>query len=104
MTKVSINPGVCGMDCRVVVSKIDRMNLKIEVESKCPMVIKMSEQITEVNLRDALKKYGQSIVTERAAEHLAHAACPVPTAIIKAIEAESGMALPRNATITFETE
>ncbi len=104
MTKVSINPGVCGMDCQVVVSKIDRMNMRIEIESKCPMVTKLSELLAEVNLRDVLKKYGQSVVTEKAAEHLSHAACPIPTAIIKAVEAEAGMALPRNATITFEID
>jgi hypothetical protein len=50
MTKVSINPGVCGMDCQVVVSKIDRMNMRIEIESKCPMVTKLSELLAEVNL------------------------------------------------------
>jgi len=39
-------------------------------------------------------------VTPRlAAEHLVHPACPVPSGILKAIEVESGLALPKDASI-----
>ena len=35
----------------------------------------------------------------RAAEHLVHPACPVPSGTIKAIEVAAGLALPRDAHI-----
>jgi len=104
MTKVKINPGVCGMECTVEVSKIDRMNFNVKVESKCQMVTKLGEQFKTINMRDALKKYGQSVVFEQASQILAHGTCPVPTGLLKAIEAEARMALPRDVSITFIKE
>jgi len=104
MTKVLINPGVCGMECAVCVSKKDRMNYTVTLESKCAMVVQLGEKIADINLRDALKKYGQTVVTEHAGNILAHCTCPIPTGILKAIEAEAGMALPRDVSITFIRE
>jgi hypothetical protein len=34
-----------------------------------------------------------------ATKHCKHAACPVPSGIIKAVEVASGLALPKNASI-----
>jgi hypothetical protein len=39
-----------------------------------------------------------------AAKHCKHAACPVPSGIIKAIEVASGLALPKDASITVTQE
>ena len=104
MAKVEVNPGVCGMVCNVEVSKKDRMNLEVKIETKCEMVNKLGELIGEVNLRDALKPHGANIIYEKAADSIRHVTCPVPMAVLKAIEVEAGMALPRPVSVTFETD
>ena len=51
-------------------------------------------------VRTSMEGRGEGPVTLRlAAEHLAHPACPVPSGILKAIEVESGLALPKDASI-----
>jgi len=39
-----------------------------------------------------------------AAKHCKHAACPVPSGIIKAIEVAAGLALPKDASIQVSKE
>jgi hypothetical protein len=39
-----------------------------------------------------------------AAKHCKHAACPVPSGIIKAVEVASGLALPKDASIQVSQE
>jgi hypothetical protein len=41
------------------------------------------------------------VVFREAAKTLLHPACPVPVGIIKAIEMEAGLALPRDVEIRF---
>jgi hypothetical protein len=43
----------------------------------------------------------ESVVYQSAARHIRHTACPIPAAILKAIEVEVGIALPQDVTITF---
>ncbi|MBN2239239.1 MAG: hypothetical protein JW712_05660 [Dehalococcoidales bacterium] len=102
MARVIVNPGVCGMECTIEVTKADRMNFVVKIETKCEMVKKLAEGISEINLRNALKAFGGNCISEQAAEVIKHPTCPIPTAILKAIEVEAGMALPRPITITFE--
>ena len=104
MAKVEVNPGVCGMVCKVEISKKDRMNLEVKLDSKCEMVNKLGELIGEVNLREALRPHGANIVYDKAAGTIGHVTCPIPMAILKAIEVEAGMALPRPVTLSFETD
>jgi hypothetical protein len=39
-----------------------------------------------------------------AAKHCKHAACPVPSGIVKAVEVASGLALPKDASIKVRQE
>ena len=89
---------------KVEISKKDRMNMEVKLDTKCQMVNKLGELIGEVNLREALKPHGGNIIYEKAAGTIGHAACPVPMAVLKAIEVEAGMALPRPVNLTFEID
>ena len=104
MAKVKINPGVCGMDCTVEVTKADRMNYNVKVDCPCKMINEMAGALETVNLRDALKPQTQSKIYEAAADSKTHPVCPVPMAILKAIEVESGMALPRPVNMEFQQD
>jgi hypothetical protein len=103
VTRVTVNPGVCGMVCNIEVSKVDRQQLNLKIETKCDMICELNKELDVLGLRDTLKPPGESIVYDYASKYRLHAACPVPAAIIKAIEVEAGMALPRPVSIEFES-
>jgi len=102
MKKVKVAPGVCGLESLITVESEDGVEASISVETKCPAVKKMLEALEQpLSAYDiCFLKPGQGPVYE-AAENLAHAACPVPAAVIKAVEAECGLALAKDAAISF---
>ena len=103
MTRVVVNPGICGFITTIEVEKLDRRKVKVVITSDCETVTKLGESLTEVEQWDALKPRADSEVHRQASKHPLHSVCPVPIAILKAIEAEAGLALPRDVVIHFET-
>jgi hypothetical protein len=59
--------------------------------------------LIETDQWDALKSHVHSEVYKCASKCHLHASCPVPMAILKAIEVEAGLALPRPVLVQFET-
>jgi len=102
MTRVVINPGVCGLISTIEVERADKRNVRIVTVSDCEMVAELGKSISEVGLWDVMKQIIDSVVYQAASSCGMHAACPVPSAIIKAVEVEAGMALPRDVVIHFE--
>ena len=106
MTKVKVNPGVCGFVTRIQAVSEDGEEVKVKVQSGCESVRKMFEE-----LGDTFDSYGMCLVRpgkgplfEYASQKFpAHCACPVIAGITKAVEAECGLALPRDASIAFES-
>ena len=78
------------------------MEANVRVESKCPAVQKMAAALEQpVDVYEAcFVKPGEGPVYE-AAGHLQHGACPMPSAVLKCMEAECKLALPRDVTMTF---
>ncbi len=100
MASVEIDSGICGYTAVVRAGAEGRM-VSVEIESSCPHVQAMAEELTSVDPFGEISFRGEGPQTLRvAAKHLAHAACPVPVGVIKAIEIEAGLALPKEATIT----
>ena len=102
MTKLKVSPGVCGLETVITVVSEDGDEANVTVESACSAVKKMAEAMEQPlsAYEICFLKPGQGPVYE-AAEQLAHAACPVPAAVVKAVEAECGLALPKNVTFEF---
>ena len=74
--------------------------MRVEFETDCGYVEQLAEALTEVDPFREISYRGEGPVTLKlAAEHLVHPACPVPSGIIKAIEVEAGLALPKDASI-----
>lgn len=105
MTKVRVNPGVCGFIAEITAENIeDDDEIEVTVDTKCPTVSKMMESLG--NRFDAysvcMAKPGTEIFHQYAAKNYSiHAACPMISAIIKTIEAEAGLALKKNVSIEF---
>ena len=114
MTRVECDPGICGMPCTIDASKSDepektgpgKGKVKINIECDCDRIVKMAGQLkemdeAEVNEWDPIKPRGESKICQYSREFKLCAACPVPTAVLKAVEAEASLAIPKDAHIRF---
>jgi hypothetical protein len=99
MASAEIDSGICGF-CTTVRTTTEGRRVRVEFETTCEHVKKLAEALTEVDPYREINYRGEGPLTFRlTAEHLVHPACPVPAGIIKAIEVEAGLALPKDASI-----
>jgi hypothetical protein len=101
MTKVIVNSGACGFTVTITAEKGKEKKIVVALDTACEMVQKMLADIALVDQRVTLTGFRDNPVYLSAAKHLKHVACPVPSAILKAIETEAGLNIPRDATIVF---
>jgi len=100
MATACIEAGICGFTTTVR-TRAEGATTKVEIESDCEHIKKLAVALTEVDPFREITFRGEGPLTyEMARRHCAHAACPVPTGILKAIEVEAGLALPKDVTIT----
>lgn len=104
MATIKVDPGICGLMSSIEVSSEDGMNVTFKCESECPHVVKMVQVLESVNgYEEGFAKYGDGKIAQAGKEHLAHGACPVPTAMLKGLEVVCSLALPKDAGITIES-
>ncbi len=106
MTKVKIDPGVCGLVTTVEACANDEQEVTLQVKSACAAVRNMFETLgtTFDSYELCLGKPGTGTLYEYAAENFpGHCACPTIAGILKAAEVESHLALPKAVSITFES-
>ena len=102
-TKVSVNPGACQNEVVIEARKIGSKVI-INIRSDCPSVLKLSEKIKEISLRDVLRRMEDNIVYKAASEARLHSTCAVPCAILKAAEAEFELAVKKDVKVLFAKE
>jgi hypothetical protein len=104
MTKADVNPGICGFATTVTCEVDDAYQATIVIESQCAHVAKLSQELGEVSVLGELRvPINETAVYRAAAICRLHAACPVPSAILKAIEVSAGLALPADVHVSIET-
>ena len=101
MTSVIVNSGGCGFTVTITAEKDKEKKIAISLATDCKMVQKMLADIAIVDHRVPLIGFRDNPVYLSAAKHLKHTACPVPSAILKAIEVEAGLNVSKDATIVF---
>lgn len=105
MTKVTIDPGICNLLTTVEAESEDQMEVKVRVKSGCQSINQMFKDLGDTfdAYEICLSKPGSNAFYEYAAGHLpGHASCPVIAGIIKCMEVECRLALPKTVSITFE--
>lgn len=102
MTRVVVNAGICGFSTTVEATKTGRRRVSVVVESDCEAVAEMNGELQDMGWMEALGPPTNSAVWDCACQHLKHPCCPVPIGILKAIEVELDLALPRDVVIHFE--
>jgi hypothetical protein len=103
MIVVDVDPGICGLSSRIQVTSENMQHALIEIESQCSDIRALAAEIGEVDgYSEAFNKVGASPLYELARKHCKHAACPVPMAIVKGVEAAIGAALPKDVVVRIE--
>jgi Family of unknown function (DUF6951) len=104
MAKAEIFAGACGFNTTVNARRNEHGCL-VEIKSDCAAIQRLAEHLKEV---DPLKEisFRRKLPQTYEAAHLycSHAACPVPSGIIKAVEVEAGLALPRDVSIKISKD
>jgi hypothetical protein len=103
MTEVEVFSGICGFKTMIRVEDQGKYRAKCIIESGCPNHKKVSKILDTAtfNMMDELFKKGESQVLNACRGIVPHVSCPVPAAILKALEVGVGLALPADAAITF---
>jgi hypothetical protein len=104
MTKVVVTAGAFGFTSVIRAEKAPQRSVDVSVDSGCPMVQKMAAEIARLGRHDALVAIPNNPVYLAAGRHLRHAACPVPAAVLKALEVEAGLNVANDVTIVFEKD
>ncbi len=99
MAKAEICSGICGFTTTVVTSTNDT-TCKVSIQSECSNVQRLAAELTEVDpIREITFRGEGPLTLQLARKYCPHTSCPVASGIIKAVEVESGLALPADATI-----
>lgn len=105
MTVLKVQAGACGCSAKVTATKADDRHIHIVIESDCEQVMAMNADLTNLQWKgkghEVFGRLAESAVYRSASEHIRHTACPVPSAILKAIEVEVGAAVPADVTFVF---
>jgi len=104
MTKVIVNAGACGFTVTITAEKEAGKKIRISLDTECEMVKKMQEDISLLDMRAVFTGHLNNPVYRSAAKHLQHVACPVISGILKAVEVEAGLALPKDVSIVFSKD
>lgn len=105
MTKVTVHPGICNLITNVEASSEDGMEVMLNVTTACEAVKNMMTELGEnFDAFDiCLKRHGENIFFNYASEHFpGHAGCSAISGIVKCVEVECKLALPKNVEIIFE--
>ena len=105
MIRVEVNGGACNFNSEVKVTSDDMQTASIEFKTECPNLKPLEQELREVDAyEECFAKLGEASIFEVCKKYCKNAACPVPTAIIKGIEAECGLALPKSIQIKISRE
>jgi hypothetical protein len=99
---VALDPGICGFPCIVEATRIEKRRVLVTIrDSECEHVQRLSESFNEIGLRELFAPISRNPVFISAERAGCHPSCPIPIAVMKAVEVAMDMALPRDAGITF---
>ncbi|MBE3582382.1 MAG: hypothetical protein IMW96_12255 [Thermoanaerobacteraceae bacterium] len=100
MAYAKIDAGICGFITEVEVTASGVTQAGVKISSTCPNIQKIAAKLTEVNpLEEIRSKNERSRIRELFRRYSPHAACPVPSGVVKAMEVAARLALPRDVHI-----
>ncbi len=107
MVQVEVQAGICGHSALITVIRLDSDHVQVVIESACEQITAMNPDLARLQWKgkghQVFKRMNESAIYQSAARHIRHTACAIPSAILKAIEVEVGVALPKDVTVTFRS-
>ncbi|MCL2142753.1 MAG: hypothetical protein FWH44_00610 [Methanomassiliicoccaceae archaeon] len=101
--KVTVDAGVCKMVSVINAKMNEDGYVDVKIESQCPNVLKLSWSLKpEFAFMIVETPMIKTDIYKLASEDLPHTACPVPSAIIKAIEVAGELGIKRDVHMTIE--
>jgi len=101
--KVTVDAGVCKMITAIHAKTNEDGEVVLDIQSDCGNVLRLSWGLKPVFAFCVVEeKMNKTDVYIQSSEEIPHAACPVPSAIIKAIEVAGDLGLKRDVTIKIE--
>jgi hypothetical protein len=105
LAKAEIFSGICGFSTRVEAHKNGDGHVRLSIDSECKAIKRLGTALTEVDPFREFTFRGEGPLTlQLASKYCSHAACPVATGIIKAVEVAAGLALPADVTIKISRD
>lgn len=99
---IAVEAGVCQFRTVITAEMDENMDIVFKIKSACKAVRDMAKDLGPIPLFDAVAMpFAENAVYVKCAA-LAHAACPVPCAMVKAAEAAGELALKKPVTMDFE--
>jgi hypothetical protein len=104
VAKAEIFAGICGFNTTVrAIQNGDDVDL--DIHSECQAIQKLADQLKKVDpWKEISARRSVPQTLEMGMKYCSHAACPVPAGIIKAVEVEAGLALPKDVTIKLSKD
>jgi len=100
MAHAEIMPGVCGLSTTVETAMDDQFSVEVRIESQCKHIQALADRLESIDVLSELRlSIDETAVYRLAGECGLHAACPVPSGLLKAVEVAAGMALPKDVHI-----
>ncbi len=105
MAKVTVNAGICNFSAIINAVKNDDTDMvDVNIATGCPNFKNLTESTVEIDaLAACFEKVGEGEIFELFRPTCPHSACPIPTAMVKAVEVAEGLALPKDVTIKVES-
>ncbi len=100
--RVTVDPGICGFNCSIHAYKGKGKTVRFEIQSDCDQIQTLATHLEEIGIKDIFVPLTRSPVFLSAEKSKCHLACPVPCSLVKAAEVVLGLALPKDARITFK--
>ena len=103
MTMIVVDPGACGFLCKIAVKGTGRYEADVALESNCKQIKRLAQEVSSVDFMEIVKgRFGENTISQAASRCGLHQTCIIPCSLLKAVEAELGMAVKKPVSITFE--
>ena len=101
--RLCVDAGVCKMKTIITARTNDIGLVELDVKSDCPNILKLTWKLEPISpYSEVESEFYKSEIYKLAQETpIPHTACPVPAAMIKAIEVAGDLGLKRDVSITF---
>lgn len=95
---VEVEPGVCKMNAKIVAkTSDDMMSIEVSIDSPCGFIQKYAAKLEPIDPYSTMElPMVQNPCYAATDGIIPHVACPIPSAVLKAVEVASDLGLPRD--------